>query len=450
MIDASIVGGLKPFQIESPVDNYSKILTLQNLMRQQQVGDMELQDRQQAQASDKTLASLWASGQNPEQIASGLAGAGYGKQAMAFIKAQQDAAEAKAKTLHFNAQSGKLQGETLDGAMQRHRDGLASVETPEQAAQWVNQGYADPALAQISKYGNVQQSLQAIPQDPAAFGQWKMQNMLKGDQLIKQLFPDANARLQSGTSMSNNTNTVNATVRGQDLRDARDDKTASKNPPSYMWGPNGPDGAPTQFAVKGGPADLKIAGALNQDTQALTGAISGLDRLSVAANEVLNHPGLKGISGLRGALPNIPGTNAADAQALLGTLKSQVGFGVLQDMRNNSKTGGALGAVSDKENAMLQANLAALDKSQSIEQFQANLQKVIAYTDGAKDRMREAYNLKHGPESVNPVRPGSNPTPTPPVKPTPTAAPKTGAVEGGYKFIGGDPSKPSSWQKVGS
>ena len=141
---------------------------------------------------------------------------------------------------------------------------------------------------------------------------------------------------------------------------------------------------------------------------------ASLDRLGVAANEVLQHPGLPGIYGLRGVLPNTPGGEAADAAALLNTLKSQVGFGVLQDMRNNSKTGGALGAVSDRENAMLQTNLAALEKAQSVEQARKSLAKIIEYTYQAKGRMRDAYGMKHGDRA--------SPAPAAPAGPKPTVS----------------------------
>lgn len=149
-------------------------------------------------------------------------------------------------------------------------------------------------------------------------------------------------------------------------------------------------------AIPGGPADLKKQGQFNSDTAALNSSFAGFDRLASAANELLSSPGLGGITGLRGKLPNVPGGDAANAQALLDTLKSQVAFGVLQDMRNNSKTGGALGNVSDAEGKRLEANLAALDRSQSLEQFKASLRKVIEYADQAKDRMRESFNMKHG------------------------------------------------------
>lgn len=207
-----------------------------------------------------------------------------------------------------------------------------------------------------------------------------------------------------------------------------------KAPPGYRFLPNG-----NMEAIPGGPSDLKLQGALNQDTAQLTGSLSGFDRLATAANEVLKHPGLPGITGWRGVIPNVPGSSAADAQALLATLKSQVGFGVLQDMRNNSKTGGALGAVSDAEGKRLEANLAALEKSQSLDQFKENLQKIIDYSEQAKDRVRDSFNLKHGDRRAS----GAGSAKSAPIPP----APDVGAVVDGYSYKGGNPADPNSWVK---
>ena len=167
-------------------------------------------------------------------------------------------------------------------------------------------------------------------------------------------------------------------------------KFGSKVPTGYRETPDG-----NLQAIPGGPADQKISGAFNADKAQLAGTFDSLNRLATGANELLSSPGLKGIVGIQGKFPNIPGSDAANAQALLETLKSQVGFGVLQAMRDASKTGGALGAVSDAEGKRLEANLAALSQAQSIEQFRASLGKIVEYSNGAKDRLREAFNLKH-------------------------------------------------------
>jgi hypothetical protein len=72
----------------------------------------------------------------------------------------------------------------------------------------------------------------------------------------------------------------------------------------------------------------------------------------------------------------VPGTAAYDFNAKLETLKSNISFGALTQMREASKTGGALGQVSDREGALLESSLAALDIGQSPEQFKDQLKKI--------------------------------------------------------------------------
>lgn len=130
---------------------------------------------------------------------------------------------------------------------------------------------------------------------------------------------------------------------------------------------------------------------------AVADAVANLDRLKSSAEELKANPYLGRITGIPGALPNIPGGGGADAQAKLETMKSQVGFAVLQAMREASKTGGALGQVSEKENVYLQQNLAALQNSQSETEFRKNLDKIIEYTEGSKSRIKSAYENTYAP-----------------------------------------------------
>lgn len=209
-------------------------------------------------------------------------------------------------------------------------------------------------------------------------------------------------------------------------------KSGSKVPAGYRETPDG-----NLQAIPGGPADQKISGAFNADTAQLAGTNDSLNRLATSANELLNHPGLKGIVGIQGKFPSIPGGDAANAQALLETLKSQVGFGVLQAMRDASKTGGALGAVSDAEGKRLEANLAALSQAQSIEQFRASLGKIIEYSNGAKDRLREAFNLKHSDKAP---ATGAQPQATAMAAPKVSSRAELDALPSGALFIAPDGS----------
>lgn len=178
-------------------------------------------------------------------------------------------------------------------------------------------------------------------------------------------------------------------------------------PPGYRLMPDG-----TMQAIPGGPADLKEGEKQVKEQAAFESSTSGLDRLKDEAKSILSMPGLKGNYGLRGVIPNAPGSDAANAAARLETLKSQTGFTVLQAMRDASKTGGALGAISDKENAMLQANLANLDKAQSYEEVQKSLKRIIAFVDESKDRLAKARQHRvervETPASERP-KPGAKP-----------------------------------------
>lgn len=72
----------------------------------------------------------------------------------------------------------------------------------------------------------------------------------------------------------------------------------------------------------------------------------------------------------------IPGTDAKDLSAQLDTIKANIGFDRLQEMRESSPTGGALGQISDKERERLESAIASLDTAQSPELFRENLARV--------------------------------------------------------------------------
>ncbi|KGF26027.1 hypothetical protein, partial [Oligella urethralis] len=116
-----------------------------------------------------------------------------------------------------------------------------------------------------------------------------------------------------------------------------------------------------------------------------------LDRMKSAAEELLAHDGLKSNTGFRSMIPNRPGSRAQDADSNLQQLKSQIGFAVLQAMREASKTGGALGSVSEGELYFLQNNLASLDKAQSYEQLKKELKKIIKYVEDSKAKLSSAF-----------------------------------------------------------
>lgn len=100
-------------------------------------------------------------------------------------------------------------------------------------------------------------------------------------------------------------------------------------------------------------------------------ALDDIDRL--ASNTKLPVTGAIG-----SRLAQIPGTSAHDIAQALSTIGANITFDKLQQMREASPTGGALGAVSDKEGKLLGDSYAALSQSQSWDQFKTNLGRLRA------------------------------------------------------------------------
>ena len=79
--------------------------------------------------------------------------------------------------------------------------------------------------------------------------------------------------------------------------------------------------------------------------------------------------------GFGSLLAGIPTTDATTFRSQLNTLKASIAFGELTAMREASKTGGALGNVSNVELVLLESALAGLDTAQGVQAFQGQLSK---------------------------------------------------------------------------
>lgn len=141
-----------------------------------------------------------------------------------------------------------------------------------------------------------------------------------------------------------------------------------KPPPGYR-----DDGKGGLVPIPGGPAahELNIEKinklALMRDQSIKAGTV--IKAIDESLGKV--GPFTTGIAG--NLLKRVPGTPSKDLNETLKTVKANVGFETLQNMRQNSPTGGALGQVSDRENELLQAVRGSLEQAQSVDQIVKNL-----------------------------------------------------------------------------
>jgi hypothetical protein len=106
-------------------------------------------------------------------------------------------------------------------------------------------------------------------------------------------------------------------------------------------------------------------------------ATASADRIINTVDEAIPLVGIT-TAGVAGAL-NIPGTDGRNLEEALKTIKANLGFDRLQQMRDASKTGGALGQVAVKELEALQASIASLDRGQSPDTLRRNLEDIKFY-----------------------------------------------------------------------
>ena len=135
-------------------------------------------------------------------------------------------------------------------------------------------------------------------------------------------------------------------------------------------------GSPTDKAnkkaeeVKGEGAARKAiqSSVVIEDIGRLTDAIKNDSFLDPASSSILAYIMENPLIG--------SGKNRIDAVSLATTIKSSIGFDRLQQMREESPTGGALGQVSELELVTLQATLGSLDLNQSKENILYNLERL--------------------------------------------------------------------------
>ena len=155
-------------------------------------------------------------------------------------------------------------------------------------------------------------------------------------------------------------------------------------------------------------------------------ALSSIDTLAGVPGDKSRpeHPGLKETFGTFNSLmPTRPGSDSADFQARLDTLRAQTFLPQVAALKGT-------GALSDAEGKKLSDSVGALSTKMSENEFRKSLAEVRQTLQSARER-----GLKGAvPQQATPA--------------TARRAPAAGQVEQGYQFTGGDPASPSSWRKI--
>lgn len=123
-------------------------------------------------------------------------------------------------------------------------------------------------------------------------------------------------------------------------------------------------------------AEAKAQVDAEKQRQAAELAFGRATNIVSTVDEALNLVNGRTAGPLGQQLKAIGGTGAADLESKLKTVKSLLAVTELQKIREASKTGGALGNVSNKDIDLLESTIANLDQKQSPDSLKKGLQKV--------------------------------------------------------------------------
>jgi hypothetical protein len=128
----------------------------------------------------------------------------------------------------------------------------------------------------------------------------------------------------------------------------------------------------------------KASERVDKKIAAAESAVGAADRIIGKVDEAL--PLVSGFTtGLGSVTSFIPGTPGANLRSTIETIKANLGFDRLQQMRDASPTGGALGQVAVKELEALQSSVSSLDLNQSPDRIRNNLEQVKTHYSRWRD-----------------------------------------------------------------
>ena len=153
-------------------------------------------------------------------------------------------------------------------------------------------------------------------------------------------------------------------------------------------------------------------GGVGGDAQARVKLITTIGKLGQIGSDANDNGGWfeTGTSGrmMRGIGP--AGTPAYDLEQNLKTVDARFAFDALQAMRDASKTGGALGAITEQELELLKSSVANLNANQSHEAFMSNLEEArqMYLSKLAMVDPQAAQRMGYNPENAEAAWVGAN------------------------------------------
>jgi hypothetical protein len=368
-IDASIPLGIRPMQVENPMNQLAQVLQIQGIKQQQEARNLALQkENRLAQVLGQSYAK-------PEEREEALLRGGFIDQSTKLAKDRRDnmKTDADTKKTSYETVAKKLEimgqtfgavraNPTLESAMMAlDYLGQNGAMEPQEVAQYKTQIQANPG--QIAALAD--QAFRATLDAKDQIAKYQTNNT--GGQTVTQAIDPVTGKATQVSAIRNTQSPDNAAsvavqMRGQNMTDSR---------------------AREFNAIKQDENNIKRSE--KKDVQDLTknSQIASMDTMLGTLDRLSAHPGLSRSVGIKGAFPTMPGSQSANFQAELNTFQSQAFIPMVAQLKG-------MGALSDAEGKKLTAAVGALDPKMGEEAFRESVSRIIEDMESARQRLAGA------------------------------------------------------------
>lgn len=336
-VDASIALGVRPLQIDSPFNALSGALGLQNAVRQNQLGGLQLEQQKADMADNAALRTALGQGldlNTPEGQAALYKAAPL--KAAGVLKGQQDLQHVAAQTEQAKAAAKKSEQETLTSTVDLYHRQLGGINDYQSAVDFVKRGAMNPVMGKL--LGGMQGAMAEIakiPTDPDGLKKWVEQQSQAALTVKDRITNQTQVRgqdLTAATSTTNNAATNSAHLQGIRIQQAGENgrQATRMSQESAVGGAEGfspaaIDNAAARYNLDGTLPPMGMGKAGSQGRQAilnraaeLAGGASGTDQRAGQLDNKATAAALTKVSAQKNMVASFEKTANANADLALG------------------------------------------------------------------------------------------------------------------------------------
>jgi hypothetical protein len=442
-LDPNIILQAKQPQIENPMNNLAKLMQVQGMQQQNQLGQLKMDEHRVAGERRNKLASL-LQGQyeTPEARESALLSGGFMDEAS---KLGTDRRANQKSDLEIDTSRQKLATERYT----TFKKTLGALESrPDLSKDLVTQVGQELVAAGIIPDAMYQTAIANMPDDPNQLRMRLREGVtaqMAPDKMLE-FFAPKPEKIDSGQTIGFRDTNPNSPTYGQNTGGAPVQKQMTPGEVASSrvaqgnlavaqgnlqvsrdrlgWDKNKPTNQPGGRKPMTAAQEAKYREEVAKDYQAANTNLANMNEVLNSIDEVRTAPGLDGVTGASSYFPSIPGGKAAAAEVRLKNLEGKI----TQLGKAAAAQGGAVGPMAVQEWKIVRDMIASVDPAKGKQAMLDQIDLIEQTVIGAAERIKDVYSKQYSPDADLYPQFQELKIPKRGTKPTKEVAPKGGRI----------------------